>query len=80
MIRGESDFLKITELFVSFLSIFPVQGIILRQDNGTWGPLLQCSNPCTWTPLLELQNTKKIYGAKNNCVDVQLEQILDHHV
>ena len=29
------------------------------------------------TPLLELQNTKKIYGTKNNCVDVQLEQILD---
>ena len=29
------------------------------------------------TPLLELQSMKKIYGIKNNCVHVQLEQILD---
>ena len=29
------------------------------------------------TPLLELKNTKKLYGTKNNCVHFQLGQILD---
>ena len=29
------------------------------------------------TPLLKQQNTKKLYGTKNNCVHAQLGQILD---
>ena len=32
------------------------------------------------TPLLELQNTKKLYGTKNNCAHVQLGQILDQKI
>ena len=28
-------------------------------------------------PLLEQQNTKKLYGTKNNCLHAQLGQILD---
>ena len=76
MIReGEVTFLRSQSFYTSFLSIFPVQGIILRQNSGTWDPLLQCDN--LDTPLLELQSMKKIYGIKNNCVHVQLEQILD---
>ena len=36
MIReGKVTFLKSQSFYMSFLSIFPVQGIILRQDNGT---------------------------------------------
>ena len=29
------------------------------------------------TPFLQQQNTKKRYGTKNNCVDVQLGEIMD---
>ena len=29
------------------------------------------------TSLLEQQNTKKLYGTKNNCMHVQLGQIMD---
>ena len=47
----------------------------LRQA-GTWDPLLQCCLHLD-TPLLEQQNTKKLYGAKNNHVHAQLRQILD---
>ena len=32
------------------------------------------------TPLLEIQNTKKLYGAKNNCAHIQLGQILDQKI
>ena len=32
------------------------------------------------TPLLELQNTKKLYGTKNNCAHVQLGQILEQKI
>ena len=32
------------------------------------------------TPLLYLQNTKKLYGIKNNCMREQLEQILDQKI
>ena len=42
---------------------------------GTWDPLLQCLH--LDTPLLQQQNTKKLYGTKNNCVHVQLGQILE---
>ena len=44
-------------------------------QTGTWDPLLQCLH--LDTPLLEQQDTKKLYGTKNNCVHVQLGQILD---
>ena len=37
--------------------------------------MLQCLH--LDTPLLELQNTEKLYGTKNNCVHAQLGQILD---
>ena len=47
----------------------------LRQA-GTWDPLLQCCLHLD-TPLLEQQNTKKLYGTKNNCLHAQLRQILD---
>ena len=42
---------------------------------GTWDPLLQCL--LLSKPLLQQQNTKKPHGTKNNCMPVQLGQILD---
>ena len=38
-----------------------------------WDPLLQCLY--LDAPLLQQQNTKKLYGTKNNCVHVLLGQI-----
>ena len=54
-----------------------------RQNDGcqrlrTWDPLLQCLPP--GKPLLQQQNTKKLYGTKNNCVHAQLGQILDKKI
>ena len=48
---------------------------LLLTQAGTWDPLLQCLH--LDTPLLEQQNTQKLYGTKNNCVHVQLGRILD---
>ena len=45
---------------------------------GTWDPLLQC-----WhldTPLPEPQNTKKLYGTKNNGMPGQLGQIMNRKI
>ena len=50
----------------------------MRQAWG-WDPLLQCLY--LDAPLLQQQNTKKLYGTKNNCACAlganSLEQILD---
>lgn len=51
-----------------------VEDIVLRQA-GTWDPLLQYLN--LDEHLLVQQNTKKLYGTKNNCVQVHLGQIMD---
>ena len=49
-----------------------------------WDHLLGCCNFCTWThlqflhldtPLLQQQNTKKLYGTKNNCVHAQFSSV-----
>ena len=45
------------------------------RQAGTWAPLPQCLH--LDTPLPEPQNTKKLYGTKDNCVHVKLGQILD---
>ena len=54
------------------------------RQAGTWDPLLgpetfaavlQCLH--LDTPLVKQQNTKKLYGTKNNYVHAQLGQILD---
>ena len=52
----------------------------LRQarDLGPFAAVLQCLH--LDTPLLELRNTKKLYGTKNNSVHVQLGQILDQKI
>ena len=47
---------------------------ILRQA-GTWNALLQCVH--LDKHLFQQQNTKKLYGTKNNCMRVQLGQIMD---
>ena len=54
-----------------------VSQAVLRQA-GTWDPLLQCLHldKC----LLKKQNTKKLYETKNNCMHVQLGQILDNNI
>ena len=44
-------------------------------DLGPFAAVLQCLHPDT--TLLKPQNTKKLYGTKNNCVHAQLGQILD---
>ena len=44
-------------------------------DLGPFAAVLQCLH--LDTPLFQQQNTKKLHGTKNNCVDVQLGQILD---
>ena len=44
-------------------------------DLGPFAEVLQCLH--LDTPLLQKQNTKKLYGTKNNCVHAQLGQILD---
>ena len=49
--------------------------MVVLGQSGTWDPLLQCLH--LDTPLLEQQDTKKLFGTKNNCVHVQLGQILD---
>ena len=50
------------------------------RQAGNWDSvaLLQILPPDT--PLLYLQNTKKLYGIKNNCMREQLEQILDQKI
>ena len=60
-------------------ALYPLR---IRQSlRGHWdklGPetlLLQCLHRDT--PRLQERNTKKLYGTKNNCVHVQLVQILD---
>ena len=45
---------------------------------GTWDPLLQGLH--LDKRLLQQQNTKNLYGTKNNCVTVQLGQILDNKI
>ena len=45
------------------------------RQAGTWDPLLQCLH--LDKPLLQQQNTKKLQGTKNNCLCVQLGQIMD---
>ena len=47
-------------------------------DQGTFVAMGQSSH--LDTPLLELQNTKKLYGTKSNCAHVQLGQILDQKI
>ena len=49
---------------------------ILR-PAGTRDPLLQCLH--LDKPLLKQQNTKKLYGTKNNCVHA-LGQIMDKKI
>ena len=45
---------------------------------GIWDPLLQVLQCLLLNkPLLQQQNTKKPHGTKNNCMPVQLGQILD---
>ena len=44
-------------------------------DLGPFAEVLQCLH--LDTPLLEQQNTKKLYGTKNNCVHAPVGQILD---
>ena len=44
-------------------------------DLGLFAAMPQCLH--VDTPLLQLQNTKKLYGTKNNCGHAQLGQILD---
>ena len=44
-------------------------------DLQPFAAVLQCLH--LDTPLLEQQNTKKLYGTKNKCVHAQLGQILD---
>ena len=44
-------------------------------DLGLFAAVLQCLH--LDTPLLEQQNTKKLDGTKNNCMHMQLGQILD---
>ena len=44
-------------------------------DLGLFAAVLQCLY--LDKHLLEQQNTKKLYGTKNNCMHVQLGQILD---
>ena len=51
------------------------QSVWDRLGAGTWDPVLHRD-----TPLLELQDTKKLYGTRNNCVHVQLGQILDQKI
>ena len=50
-------------------------GIWVWDKLGTWNPLLQ--NLHLDPSLLQMQNTKKLYGTKNNCVNAPLGQILD---
>ena len=53
-------------------------GLETGWDLGPFAAVLQC-----WhldTPLLKLQNTKKLYGTKNNGVHVHLGQILDQKI
>ena len=47
-------------------------------DLGPFAAVLQCLH--LDKPLLKQQNTKKLYGAKNNYVPVQLGQILDKKI
>ena len=51
-----------------------------RKREVGLGPGTLCCNACTWTSLLEQQNAKKKkkkYRTKNNCMHMQLDQILD---
>ena len=47
-------------------------------DLGPFAVVLQCLH--LDTPLPELQNTKKLYGTKNNCMHAQLGQIIDRKI
>ena len=47
-------------------------------DLGCFTAVLQCLH--LDTPLLQQQNTKKLYGPKNNCVHTHLGQILDQDI
>lgn len=49
--------------------------LVEMRQAGTWDPLLQYLN--LDEHLLVQQNTKKLYGTKNNCVQVHLGQIMD---
>ena len=53
-------------------------GLNPQGEAGTWDPTLQCLH--LDSPLLQQQNTKKLYGTKNNCMHVQLGQILDQKI
>ena len=44
---------------------------------GARDRLLQCFSACSWTHILKQHNMKKLYGTKNNCIHMQLGQILD---
>ena len=53
------------------------------EDVTGLGPGTLCRNAAMLhldTPLLEQKSTKKLYGAKNNYVPVQLGQILDKKI
>ena len=54
-----------------------VVAVVVRQawDLGPFAAELQYLH--LDTPLLEQQNTKKLYVTKNNCVHLQLGKILD---
>ena len=47
-------------------------------DLGPFAVMLQCLH--LDKPLLQQQNTKKLYGTKNNCLHVQLGQIMDKKI
>ena len=49
-----------------------------RLGPGTWDPLVQCLQ--LDKHFLEQQNTKKLWGTKNNCVHAQLGQIMNNRI
>ena len=61
----------------AFVNLSPVK---VRQ-TGSCDSLLRCGNVLYLdTPLFKLQNTKKQYRTKNNCVFVHLGQILHKNI
>ena len=41
------------------------------------GPEALCRSVCTWTPLLQQQNSKKLCGTENSCVRARGREITD---
>ena len=63
----------------SVLSLLKVQAqSLVRRWFCNQGPLAAVLQSLHLdTPLLKQQNTKKLYGTKNNCVHAQLGQMMD---